>query len=349
MGGQQLSGPRGGRIERASNGLFAGPIQWALCPPGPAGGGAAIKQRQSWSAGAAGLRPGSVVARIHFEYDRAHLDADDRRALGELAKAVKADMRETGGVAVLLVIGNTDHRGTPGYNMRLGARRALEVHGFVAKALPGAVVYRARTAGELKAAQPGVCGSVPEGQMADDRRVDVKFQRITVIKGDDEVVTIPKLSDVVGDSIRIVKAAATKYPNQAERLLCMLPKLKDAPTTRNDSYWHFQDFEFCWRPSYGPSGFDPRRAERALRERRRSARRFLLRSVAVETDAALRLKRLLYLDEQIFLSWMQTGKKLAVLAGSSDERLFPYWMAIRATLRSMWEDRRTLYSCVVPR
>lgn len=349
MGGQQLSGPRGGRAERGARGLLAGPVQWAVCPPGPAGSDKAVRQSKSWSAGAAGLRPQAVVARVYFEYERANLDADDRSALGDLAKAVLQDMRKTGGVANLLVVGHTDHRGDPGYNLKLGARRALAVHRYLTKAVPGAVVWRARTAGERGAAQPGNCGPVPETRMADDRRVDVVFGRVHAITGDDEVVTIPDISTIVDDAIGIVTDARGSHPNQAKRLLCMLPKLKTARTTENDSYWHFQDFELAWRPSYGPSGFDPRRAEKELRKRRRSARQFLQRSLATETDRRLKLQRLLHLDEEIFQSWMKTGQKLAVLGGTSHERLFPYWLAVRETLRRAGENPKTLYSCVVPK
>lgn len=349
MGGQQFSGPRGGRAERGARGLLAGPIQWAVCPPGPAGGDNVVRQSKSWSAGSAGLRPQAVVARVCFEYERANLDADDRSALNDLAKAVTDDMRKTGGVAHLLVVGHTDHRGDPGYNLKLGASRALAVHRFLTKAAPGAVVWRARTSGERRAAQPGLCGPVPESRMADDRRVDVVFGRVHAITGDDETVTIPDISSVVDEAIGMLKGVRGAYPNQADRLLCMLPKLKPARTPENDSYWHFQDFELAWRPSYGPSGFDPARAEKGLRKRRRSARQFLQRAVATESDKSVKLKRLLYLDEEIFQSWMKTGQKLAVLAGSSDEKMYPYWLAVRETLRRAGENPQTLYSCVVPR
>ncbi|MBI3455798.1 MAG: OmpA family protein [Candidatus Rokubacteria bacterium] len=61
----------------------------------------------------------AVLRDLHFEFDRWDLTPEARRTLEDVATAMKAYTRLS-----LLIEGHADERGTPEYNLALGARRA---------------------------------------------------------------------------------------------------------------------------------------------------------------------------------------------------------------------------------
>jgi peptidoglycan-associated lipoprotein len=68
----------------------------------------------------------AVLRDLQFEFDRWELTPEARRALDELATAMKAHPRLR-----LLIEGHADERGTSEYNLALGARRAQSARDYL--------------------------------------------------------------------------------------------------------------------------------------------------------------------------------------------------------------------------
>ncbi|MGH7265584.1 MAG: OmpA family protein, partial [Candidatus Rokuibacteriota bacterium] len=68
----------------------------------------------------------AVLRDLHFEYDRWDLSPEARRALEEVAAAMKAFP-----ALDLLIEGHADERGTPEYNLALGAKRAQTARDYL--------------------------------------------------------------------------------------------------------------------------------------------------------------------------------------------------------------------------
>lgn len=86
-------------------------------------------------------KQGELAARVLFEFDKASLNAQSKFILIQLNQQLKQRPQSS-----LLVVGNTDAKGSNGYNLTLGLKRANSV----AKYLEGydEVVFTSRSDGE---------------------------------------------------------------------------------------------------------------------------------------------------------------------------------------------------------
>jgi peptidoglycan-associated lipoprotein len=75
---------------------------------------------------AAAAAPACTISRVHFAFDSARLDGETRTEL----KAVAACLEQKRPAAVVIE-GHTDERGTSGYNVALGNRRADSVRAYL--------------------------------------------------------------------------------------------------------------------------------------------------------------------------------------------------------------------------
>ena len=112
------------------------------------------------------VRP-AVNLPVHFEFDRADLDATGRQQVRELGRALSgAKMRP----ASFLLVGHTDKRGSRAYNQGLSERRAQTVKNELERQFPVLI-------GKLKATGRGETQLLYDGNNADDhmlnRRVKV--------------------------------------------------------------------------------------------------------------------------------------------------------------------------------
>ncbi|MBX3211792.1 MAG: OmpA family protein [Labilithrix sp.] len=115
---------------------------------------------------ACGIKPRGKAVTPSFEYDSAALAEDDREILGEIAKCLSEGALR--GKNVVLV-GRTDARGEPEYNLTLGESRADAVHRYLVDLGVGRGQMRATSRGEIDAT-----GKDEDG-WAHDRRVDIEL------------------------------------------------------------------------------------------------------------------------------------------------------------------------------
>ena len=95
--------------------------------------------------------PGALAAyTIHFAYDSSVIRKSEQASLQSVASALSADPNTK-----LLVEGNCDERGTPGYNLSLGERRALAAREALAKLGVDPMRIFTRSYGKDKPADPG--------------------------------------------------------------------------------------------------------------------------------------------------------------------------------------------------
>jgi outer membrane protein OmpA-like peptidoglycan-associated protein len=345
MGGN-APGPQGmgaGGVLSIAGGTL---VRTRSCTPGVNNGNRSIKQKESWSIGPGQpLRHQAKVAQIYFPTNGCQLDVNDRVALSKLCAAIKEDGSRTGYNAALLAVGSANHRGDDVCNLRLGAWRALSVKKYVKSNAPGVFVW-ARTVGEALAQQPDLCGAVSQQQLAEDRRVDLFYAKYKIIIGEDVEIVVPSLPDVIEDAVRIVSGKKSSYPNQTQRILCYLKKLKGRSTMKNDSYWSYGDWVDCEKYAHVNGRFTEaglRRAAQELGKRRQSARRFLREKIATQDKGEDKFQQLLFLDRIIFDSWQKVADRLA---RSGSDMFFPYWVAVKNQLVDMHRDPETLYSCI---
>src|SRR5216684_3124296 len=74
-----------------------------------------------------GFRVADTLADVHFEFDRYDLTAEATQALDANAAWLKANPRH-----LVLIEGHCDERGTVGYNLALGERRAKATQNYLA-------------------------------------------------------------------------------------------------------------------------------------------------------------------------------------------------------------------------
>lgn len=103
---------------------------------------------------------------VLFDFDRADLNSDARRLVGELAD----DLNELGPRTVT-IHGYTDDVGEPGYNQRLSERRARAVRNHLAVQLDDGFRLEAAGFGETRPVSPN---DTDEGR-ARNRRVVVSY------------------------------------------------------------------------------------------------------------------------------------------------------------------------------
>lgn len=98
---------------------------------------------------------------VHFAYDKSDLTDSSRAALGDKVKVFQANpaMR-------ILIVGNTDNRGTGAYNLALGTRRAQAVKDYLVAQGVASSRIQIETRGET---QPIASGN-SAGAMAQNRR-----------------------------------------------------------------------------------------------------------------------------------------------------------------------------------
>jgi hypothetical protein len=98
---------------------------------------------------------------VHFAYDKSDLTDSSRAALGDKVKVFQANpaMR-------ILIVGNTDNRGTGAYNLALGTRRAESVRDYLVAQGVASSRIQLETRGET---QPIASGN-SIGAMAQNRR-----------------------------------------------------------------------------------------------------------------------------------------------------------------------------------
>jgi len=74
-----------------------------------------------------GFKIADTLADVHFEFDRYDLTAEATQALDANAAWLKANPRH-----LVLIEGHCDERGTVGYNLALGERRAKATQNYLA-------------------------------------------------------------------------------------------------------------------------------------------------------------------------------------------------------------------------
>lgn len=116
---------------------------------------------------ACGIAPrGENGTRPSFEYDSANLGDDDRKMLADVARCLTEGALK--GKAVSLV-GRTDARGEPEYNMGLGETRATNVNKYLVDLGVGRERMKTTSRGEIDAVGKDDAG------FAKDRRVDIEL------------------------------------------------------------------------------------------------------------------------------------------------------------------------------
>ncbi|MDB4941576.1 MAG: peptidoglycan-associated outer rane lipoprotein [Labilithrix sp.] len=109
---------------------------------------------------------GESKAAASFEFDSAALAAEDRTMLGEVAKCLTDGALRGRTVAL---VGRTDPRGEPEYNMGLGGSRSEAVNRYMIDLGVGRERLTATSRGELDAT------GHDESGWAQDRRVDIEL------------------------------------------------------------------------------------------------------------------------------------------------------------------------------
>jgi outer membrane protein OmpA-like peptidoglycan-associated protein len=115
------------------------------------------------------VRP-TVNLPVHFEFDRADLNATGKRQVVELGRALsRAKMRQSS----ILLVGHTDKRGSRRYNQILSEKRANTVKVRLEQLFPGLV-------GQLKATGHGETQLLYDGDDETDHRLNRRV-KVTLI------------------------------------------------------------------------------------------------------------------------------------------------------------------------
>ena len=116
---------------------------------------------------ACGITPrGQNGVQPSFDYDSAQLADADRAVLAEVARCLTEGALRGKGVAL---VGRTDARGEPEYNMGLGETRATNVNKYLVDLGVGKDRMRSTSRGEIDATGKDEAG------FAKDRRVDIEL------------------------------------------------------------------------------------------------------------------------------------------------------------------------------
>ncbi len=99
----------------------------------------------------------------HFAFDSASLPDEDRTVLAAFAKCLSGPLKGKG----VLLIGRTDSRGEPEYNMGLGGSRSDSVKRYLIDLGVAESIIKASSRGEMDAV------GTDEASFAADRRVDI--------------------------------------------------------------------------------------------------------------------------------------------------------------------------------
>jgi len=304
------------------------------------------------------LIPKTKVAQIYFPTNISTLDQQDRSELNRLCRFFNTVLPQKKAPQLLLAVGNTDHRGKKSYNLRLSKQRAMRVAEYIQRMSPGAYVLW-RALGEINARQLDFFGlglgymldlpapHISQRQLAEERRVDVFYGQIPPIRIGIGGTLPPPIPEIVDDAVRIVNARKTSHPNQTERLLCYLKKLKLKTTPKNDRYWSFEDIESCRHFVYPDGNFDIRgfiKVEAELNRRAKSARGFLKEDVASKKDDNGKFQALLRMDKTIYQSYSKVVAKLGHNQFGGD--MLPYYRYMKDILLGLIDDSDTLYSCI---
>jgi len=125
----------------------------APAAPGPPGPVAAAPGGPATPAVPAAALPAALrtaLRDIHFAFDRSDLGPEARQSLDGLAEALKGSPNLT-----LLVEGHADERGTPEYNLALGARRAESAKAYLVSRGMNAARIATVSYGEERPLDPG--------------------------------------------------------------------------------------------------------------------------------------------------------------------------------------------------
>ena len=87
---------------------------------------------------------------VYFEFDKSSVRAGENGKMEEVAKVLRTGMADK-----LLIEGHCDERGTEGYNLALGERRALSLREYLANLGIGPDRIRTISYGEARPAIPG--------------------------------------------------------------------------------------------------------------------------------------------------------------------------------------------------
>lgn len=318
-----------------------------------------MKQKNSESIkGVGSLIPKKNVARIYFPTNRSDLDQQDITELNRLCQIFNTVLPLKKQPQLFLAVGNADHRGNKSYNLSLSKQRAIRVAEYIQRMSPGAYVLW-RALGEINASQFDFfdlglgyaldlnAPNVSKQQLAEERRVDVFYGQLPPIRIGIGGTLPPPIPEIVDDAIRIVKAKKASHPNQTERLLCYLNKIKQKATPKNDRYWSFEIIDSCRHHVYPGGHFDIRgflKVEAELNRRALSARGFLKEKVASKNDDNAKFNSLLELDQTIFQSYQKLASKLGSNQFGGD--MLPYYRIMKDELLKLIGDADTLYSCI---
>lgn len=99
----------------------------------------------------------------HFAFDSATLPEEDRTVLAAFAKCLSGPLKGKG----VLLVGRTDSRGEPEYNMGLGGSRSDTVKRYLIDLGVADAIIKASSRGEMDAV------GADEAGFAADRRVDI--------------------------------------------------------------------------------------------------------------------------------------------------------------------------------
>jgi outer membrane protein OmpA-like peptidoglycan-associated protein len=105
------------------------------------------------------------VNRVHFDFDKATLQAAELPALERVSRCLKADQR-----IHVLIEGNADDRGSIQYNLGLGDRRASAVEDY----LVGLGVPRAQLSTATYGKELPLCSEDNEACWAENRRASLQ-------------------------------------------------------------------------------------------------------------------------------------------------------------------------------
>lgn len=318
-----------------------------------------MKQKNSESIkGIGSLIPKKKVAKIYFPTNNSALDQQDKTELNRLCQIFNVVLPQKKVPQLLVAVGNADHRGNKSYNLRLSKQRAMRVAEYIQRMSPGAYVLW-RALGEINANQSDFFGlglgyvldlsapNVSKQQLADERRVDVFYGQLPPIRIGIGGKLPPPIPDIVDDAIRIVKTKKASHPNQTERLLCYLNKIKQKATPKNDRYWSFKDIESCRHYVYPGGQFDILgfiKVEAELNRRAKSARGFLKENVASKKGDNAKFESLLLLDQTIYQSYQKVVAKLGSNQFGGD--MLKYYRYMKDILLGLIKDTDTLYSCI---
>ena len=136
------------------------PIRDTELTSGPAAGGGVLPPREVFEKG---KRIESQFPAVMFDFDSATVADPERPKIEAVAKFLSNDP-----VAVVVLEGNSDERGSAEYNMSLGERRGLAVRAYLTSLGIAAERMQPRSFGEEKPMNPGH----DEEAWSQNRRVD---------------------------------------------------------------------------------------------------------------------------------------------------------------------------------